>query len=97
MTEQTERPKLDVLTEEQVIHLPLYRVLLHNDDVNNMGHVVNTLQEVFHLNEGDAQTIMLEAHHTGVALCTIEPLEQAEFHAERLTSAGLTATIEPED
>jgi ATP-dependent Clp protease adapter protein ClpS len=39
---------------------------------------------------------MLEAHHTGVALCVIEPLELAEFRAERLTPARLTATIEPE-
>jgi len=30
---------------------------------------------------------MLEAHFKGVALCTIEPLEQAEFHAGLLTSA----------
>lgn len=96
MAEQTEQPHLDVNTEEQVHHIPLYRVLLHNDDVNHARYVVKVLQEVFHRNQHDAEQIMLEAHSQGVALCVIEPLEKAEFHAERLTSAKLTATIEPE-
>ena len=96
MTGETVRPKLDVVVEERVHHLPLYRVLLHNDDVNYAQYVVKVLQEVFHFDQHEAEAIMLEAHQTGVALCVIEPLEQAEFHAGQLTSARLTATIEPE-
>lgn len=96
MAEQTPRPNLDVVTEEQVHHVPLYRVLLHNDNVNSMSYVVRVLQEVFHFDQHEAEVIMLEAHHTGVALCVTEPLEQAELHAGQLTSARLTATVEPE-
>ena len=96
MAEQSPQPNLDKTTEEQVRHIPLYRVLLHNDDVNSMGYVVTVLQQVFHFDQHHAEVVMLEAHHTGVALCVTEPLEQAEFHAEQLTSARLTATIEPE-
>jgi ATP-dependent Clp protease adaptor protein ClpS len=96
MAEKTPQPKQDVATEEQVRHIPLYRVLLHNDDVNSMGYVVAVLQQVFHFDQHQAEVVMLEAHQTGVALCVIESLEQAEFHAEQLTSARLTATTEPE-
>ena len=39
---------------------------------------------------------MLEAHKNGVALCAVEPFEQAEFHRDQLISFSLTATIEPE-
>ncbi len=76
--------------------MPLYRVLLHNDDVNSMDHVVFTLLLVFRFAPADAIRIMQEAHETGVALCRIEPLETAEFHRDQLQAASLTATIEPE-
>jgi ATP-dependent Clp protease adapter protein ClpS len=39
---------------------------------------------------------MLEAHQKGIALCTVEPLEQAEHHRDQLQSFSLIATIEPE-
>ncbi len=76
--------------------IPLYRVLLHNDDINSMEHVVKALMRVFAFAQERAMQIMLEAHKTGVATCTVEPLEQAEFHREQLQSFSLTATIERE-
>ena len=76
--------------------LPPYNVLLHNDDVNSMDHVVRSLlRSVPGLSRLDAVRIMLEAHFTGVALVTTCPLELAELYRERLESCGLTATIEP--
>lgn len=77
-------------------HLPLFKVLLHNDDVNTMEHVVIALIKVFRFNETRAVQIMLDAHSKGIALCAIEPLEQAELHRDQLLSSSLLATIEPE-
>ncbi len=75
--------------------LPPYKVLLHNDDVNSMDHVVRSLlRSVPRLSRAQAIRIMLEAHQTGVALVITCPLEQAELYRERLESCGLTATIE---
>ena len=82
--------------ERHAATLPRYRVLLHNDDVNSMDHVVRTLQRVFKFEHAECERIMLEAHKNGVALCTIEPLEQAELHRDQLVSFSLIATIEPE-
>lgn len=75
---------------------PSYRVLLHNDDVHDMGFVARCLVSVFSLPWADAWAIMSEAHHTGVGLCRVEPLEPAEFHRDQLQSFGLTATVEPD-
>lgn len=76
--------------------LPPYRVLLHNDDHNDMVHVVHALVEsVPRLSWREAGRIMLEAHLHGVAQVVVCPKEQAEFYCERLTSFGLTATMEP--
>ncbi len=80
--------------EHAVTHLPLYRVLLHNDDTNTMDHVVRSLMKVFRFEKAESERIMLEAHRSGVALCIIEPLEQAEFHRDQLRSYSLIASLE---
>ena len=85
-----------VKTSQETRLTPLYRVLLHNDDVNDMIHVIHALVETFHFPFKEAEKIMLEAHTSGdVALCKIEPLEPAELHRDKLQSFSLTATIEP--
>ncbi|MFN6337771.1 MAG: ATP-dependent Clp protease adapter ClpS [Cyanobacteriota bacterium] len=77
---------------------PRYRVLLHNDPVNTMEYVVQTLRQVVpSLSEEDAIAVMLEAHNTGVGLVIVCDLEPAEFYCETLKSKGLTSTIEPEE
>jgi len=83
-------------SQVRIIHVPRYRVLIHNDDANSMEHVVRSLIRVFKFSEETAVRIMLEAHSEGVALCTVEPLEQAEHHRDQLISFSLIATIEPE-
>ncbi len=84
------------VVERHTAYIPLYKVLLHNDDVNSMEHVVRALMQVFKFEEHRCEQIMLEAHKSGVALCTVEPLEQAELHRDRLQSFSLVATIEAE-
>ena len=77
---------------------PRYKVLLHNDPVNSMDYVVNTLREVVpQLSDQDAMKVMLEAHNTGVGLVITCDLEPAEFYSESLKSKGLTSTIEEEN
>ena len=77
---------------------PLYKVLLHNDPVNSMDYVVNTLRMVVpQLSEQDAMNVMLETHNTGVGLVIVCDLEPAEFYCESLKSKGLTSTIELEN
>ena len=75
--------------------LPPYRVILHDDDVNEMGHVVRALlASVPELDVRGATAIMLEAHLQGRAEVIACPLERAELYRDRLESHGLTATIE---
>ena len=74
---------------------PQYHVFIHNDDHNEMDHVVNTLVQIFGFNEQDAFFIMMETHTNGLALVKTEPKEHAEFHQEQLQAAFLVSTIEP--
>lgn len=89
-------PETQVNEETLTRLLPPYRVILHNDDVNDMGHVVQSLlKTVPSLSEDDATIIMTEAHTKGQASVITCPKEPAEHYRDGLESCGLTATIEP--
>lgn len=75
--------------------LPPWKVLLHNDDKNDMFFVVRTIMELTPLNEQDSKLRTIEAHETGVALLLTTHKERAELYKEQFTSKGLTVTIEP--
>ena len=76
---------------------PLYKVLLHNDPVNSMEYVVQTLRQVVpQLSDQDAISIMLETHNNGIGLVIVCDLEPAEFYSESLKSKGLSSSIEKE-
>jgi len=75
--------------------LPPWKVLLHNDDKNEMMFVVTTIVELTTLNEQDAKQRTVEAHETGVALLLTTHKERAELYKDQFESKGLTVTIEP--
>ena len=83
---------------EEHVHVDALRPragVLHNDDVNEMTHVVQSLRRsVPPLSTQQAIKIMLEAHQHGQAVVIRCPLEEAELYRDRLESCGLTATIE---
>ena len=76
-------------------NLPPWKVLLHNDDKNDVGFVVITIVELTPLNEKEAEGRTEEANQTGVALLLTTHKERAELYHEQFTSKGLTVTIEP--
>lgn len=75
--------------------LPLWRVLLHNDDHNDMDHVVESIVRVARLNRPSATRCMMEAHRKGLGQVVTTHRERAEFLAEQLRSLRLVVTIEP--
>ncbi len=77
--------------------LPLWKVLLHNDDVSQMLYVVQTICMLTPLGEQEAVLKMVEAHKTGVALLLTTHKERAELYRDQFASRGLTVTIEPEE
>ena len=89
------REEQEQRTESRSRALDPYAVILHNDDVNSMDHVVRSLMKaVPGLGIGKSVKIMLEAHNNGRAVVIVCPLEPAELYRDRLESFKLTATIE---
>ena len=66
--------------------LPPWNVLLHNDEVNEMGFVIESLCRFARLT--------MEAHRKGLSLVLATHREHAELVAEQLTALKLTVTIE---
>jgi ATP-dependent Clp protease adapter protein ClpS len=75
--------------------LPPWKVLLHNDDKNEITFVISTIMELTTLKEQDAKLRTEEAHKTGVALLLVTHKERAELYKDQFESKGLTVTIEP--
>lgn len=76
--------------------LPPYKVLLHNDEVNDMLFVVEKIVELTPLTVEEAIEKMIEAHHAGVALLLVTHRERAELYCEQFSTYSLTATYEPD-
>ena len=91
----TQTPNVQPDREQLRQILPPYAVILHNDDHNDMAHVVRSLlKSVPSLNLAKATEIMFEAHNNGRARVVTCPLELAELYRDRLQGFRLTATIE---
>jgi len=95
------QPCLETETEKSVRQraklLPPYKVILFNDDYNDMDYVVTVLlHTINNLSQPEAERIMLTAHLTGSAVVVVCPKEIAEYYQEQLLGYGLTATIEPD-
>jgi len=75
--------------------LPPYKVLLHNDDVNEMGFVIQAIVELTPLNKDRAVEATLEADKTGIALLLVTHKERAELYQDQFRTKALSVTIEP--
>ncbi len=91
-TATKERPKT---SPPRMDKLPSFRVLLHNDDVNEIGYVLETVVELTPLNKDEAVQATIEAHKAGVSLLLLTHKERAELYRDQFESKFLTVTIEP--
>lgn len=75
--------------------LPPWKVLLHNDDKNDIEYVIVTIMTITPLKQDLAVQRTVEAHEKGVALLLTTHKERAELYQEQFQSKGLVVTIEP--
>jgi ATP-dependent Clp protease adaptor protein ClpS len=76
--------------------LPPWKVLLHNDDVNELPKVIQVICQLTRLNKDEATACTLEAHKSGLALLLVTHQERAELYIEQFATYKLTVTAEPD-
>ena len=86
-------PEIEIIEEQQqeTELEPLYRVIIHNDDVTPMDFVVQILKTIFYLSNPKAAEIMLTAHYYGTAYVQTLPKSEAE---RRINKAHFAAGLE---
>ena len=86
-------PEIEIIEqqEEETELEPLYRVLIHNDDLTPMDFVVHVLKTIFYLSNPKAYEVMLIAHITGLAYVQTLPKSEAE---KRINRAHFAAGLE---
>ena len=84
-------PEIEIIEETKTELEPLYRVIIHNDDVTPMDFVVRVLTSIFYLGTDRAMDIMLTAHIKGMAYVQTLPKTEAE---KRINKAHFAAGIE---
>jgi len=89
MTRETVKTVPETGTETRLV--PMYRVLIHNDDVTPMDFVVHVLKTIFYQSNPKAFEIMLIAHITGLAYVQTLPKSEAE---KRINKAHFAAGLE---
>lgn len=82
-------------------YMPLYRVIMWDDDVTTMEFVIRVLVKVFVKDIKTAENLTYEVHYSGSAHVDTLPLERAEFKVEQVHTAAkmegfpFRCTIEP--
>ena len=89
--EQQTTPEIIENQEQETELEPLYRVIIHNDDVTPMDFVVHVLMTIFYLDNPDAVDVMLTAHISGMAYVQTLPKSEAE---KRINKAHFAAGLE---
>ena len=87
--------------ETRKAYLPLYKIIMWDDNVTTMEFVIRVLVKLFSKDYSTAEQLMYEIHLQGAGHVATLPLEQAEFKVEQVHTAAameefpFTCTIEP--
>ena len=71
-------PEIGEDLEEETTQGPLYRVIIHNDDITPMGFVLLILESIFKLSAAHAIQVMYTAHFQGQAYVQTLPKYEAQ-------------------
>jgi len=95
-------PQIHEDEQDETAESPLYRVIIHNDNITPMDFVIHILTTIFLLPDANAAYIMYTAHLKGNAYVQTLPKPEAQkrinkaHFAARMKSYPLQFTMEPE-
>ena len=92
------KPKAKDERKEDTTLEPMWRVLLHNDDVHTWDYVIMAIVEtVKTITRKKAHRITTQVHSQGVATITVTWKQQAKTFSLKLQNYGLTSSICPDE
>ncbi len=105
MPSPTATPEIEDQTTTK--HMPMYRVMLHDDDAHTYQYVIELGSKIFGMDFNAGMALAQAVDGEGQGCCGVFPLEVAELKQEQVHAFGpdalmedcagaMTATIEPE-
>lgn len=93
MTKTLASPQQMNATDKKIqsVQPKLFKVFMLNDNYTTMEFVIEVLQSVFHKENTEATSLMLQIHRRGQALCGLYPYEIAETKVAKVHSQARTA------
>ena len=82
----------EVLLEEQLTDL--YELIVYNDDFNTFQHVIETLMEVCHHDQLQAEQCTLLIHYKGKCAVKKGTAQELKAMCEQILERGITAKVE---
>jgi ATP-dependent Clp protease adaptor protein ClpS len=89
-------------TEQELEQPRMWRVLLHNDDYTTQDFVIWVLESIFHKPRGEAFSIMMSVHRSGMGVAGVYTHDVAETKMKTTKQLAeehefpLLVTMEPE-
>lgn len=80
-----------------VSHLPKWKVILHNDDINDALDVAKSVHRITQMDKFEAARKTQEAHESGIAFLLATHQERAELYRDQFAFCKphpITVTIE---
>jgi ATP-dependent Clp protease adapter protein ClpS len=93
MSEKKEEP---TGPEKEFVGLPMYCVIVHNDDEHTYEEVTDTLVRIVRMSLPKASRATRAIDKNGLAVVARTHMELAELFVERFSQYGLKATMVPE-
>lgn len=87
----------EVLGNLGILYSEEFNLILHNDHINDMLHVVLSLSDVCRLSYEKSTAIMKIAHLTGRSIILNGNIDELHYMRLGLESRGLTTTLERAD
>jgi ATP-dependent Clp protease adapter protein ClpS len=94
--EQSNSNTTTVNTPPETKPLKMWKVLVHNDDVNTYIHVIKCLMQILRMDPHMALVKTTEVDKNGFSIVEVTHKERAELLRDQLVSLSLTCTIEPD-
>ncbi|MGD0582317.1 MAG: ATP-dependent Clp protease adaptor ClpS [Bacteroidales bacterium] len=94
---QYEKELDEVLGNVGITYSEEFNLILHNDHINDMLHVVISLSKVCKVSIEKASVIMRTAHETGRSVIVNGNIDDLHFMRLSLESLGLTVSLEQAD
>ncbi len=87
----------EILTDEDVLlleeHIDLRNLVVYNDDVNTFEHVIDTLIQVCHHSQEQAEQCTYLIHYKGKCTVKVGAFEELEGMCTAIHDRGISADI----